>query len=129
MAKERKSKKKSTIKPEEFLEPIDITKFGTDDDPCFGKHPNLAEPECKRCGDSALCLLVLGQTNHIKRKEIESKNRFKDLELPKKEENKALESWVKQKKSEGLSRSEIISKAKSTFGSSREEIKSIYKKL
>ena len=131
MAK-RKAKEKSSLKPDDFLEPIDITKFGTDDDPCFGKHPNLAEPECKRCGDSALCGIVFGQNLNVKRAEIESNNRFKDLEKPDEEDkpiNKSLMNWVKDKLDEGLSRSEIIKKAKNTFGSTRDEIKDIIKKL
>lgn len=131
MAK-RKAKEKSSLKPDDFLEPIDITQFGTDNDPCFGKLYNLAEPECKRCGDSALCVIVFGQNLNVKRAEIESNNRFKDLEKPDEEDkpiNKSLMNWVKDKLSEGLSRSEIIKKAKNTFGSTRDEIKDIIKKL
>ena len=128
MAKSRKSREKPSIKAQEFLEPIDVTQFGTDNDPCFGKLYNLAEPECKRCGDSALCGIVFGQNQNLERKQIESKNRFKDLEKPEEGGNEALLKWVKSKKAEGLSRAEIIKKAKNTFGSSREEIKSIYKK-
>ena len=131
MAK-RKAKEKSSLKPDDFLEPIDITQFGTDNDPCFGKLYNLAEPECKRCGDSALCGIVFGQNLNVKRAEIESNNRFKDLEKPDEEDkpiNKSLMNWVKDKLSEGLSRSEIIKKAKNTFGSTRDEIKDIIKKL
>ena len=131
MAK-RKAKEKPSLKPDDFLEPIDITQFGTDNDPCFGKLYNLAEPECKRCGDSALCGIVFGQNLNVKRAEIESNNRFKDLEKPSEEDkpvNKSLINWVKDKLDEGLSRGEIIKKAKNTFGSTRDEIKDIIKKL
>ncbi len=133
MAK-REAKKKSRIKEEEFLKPIDITKFGTDDDPCFGKHYNLAESECRRCGDQSLCAIVFGQKLHLERGKIEKDSKFKDLEIDKLDkkkptENKALEKWVKTKMKEGLTRSEIITKAKSTYGSTRDEIKEIYKKL
>ena len=112
-----------------LMEPIDITIFGTDDDPCFGKEYNLSTPECKRCGDSELCAIVMGQNNHIKRKVIEKDNRFKDLEIVEKQANPALVEWVKIKKEEGLTRTEIIKKAKNTYGSTRDEIKAIYKKL
>lgn len=112
----------------DLMEPIDITQFGTDQDPCFGKEYNLSTPECKRCGDSELCAIVMGQNNHIKREKIEAEGRFKDLEIAKSDSNPALENWVKTKISEGLTRSEIISKAKNTFGSTRKEIKDIYKK-
>ena len=112
-----------------LMEPIDITIFGTDDDPCFGKGYNLSTPECKRCGDSELCAIVMGQNNHIKRKVIEKDNRFKDLEIVEKQANPALVERVKIKKEEGLTRTEIIKKAKNTYGSTRDEIKAIYKKL
>ena len=59
-------------------------------------------------------------------------NRFKDLGIPDEEDkpiNKSLMNWVKDKLSEGLSRGEIIKKAKNTFGSTRDEIKDIIKKL
>lgn len=129
MAKEKKRKaRKETVQAEEFLKPIDITKFGTDDDPCFGKHYNLSESECKRCGDNGLCAIVTAQKLSIERKNIEGEQKFKDLERGSKE-NKALESWIKDKISEGISRVDIIKKAKSTFGVNREEVKDIYKRL
>lgn len=111
-----------------LMEPVDITQFGTKDDPCFGKEYNLSTPECKRCGDSELCAIVMGQNNHLKREGIESKNRFKDLEIAKKEANPALVEWVKIKIDEGLTRSEIVIKAKNTYGATRSEIKDIYNK-
>ena len=129
MAKSRKSRSKPSLGQDSFLEPIDITQFGTDNDPCFGKLYNLAEQECKRCGDSALCGIVFGQNQNLERKKIEKEHRFKDLEKPNEYDNSALVNWVKDKKAEGLSRTDIIKKAKNTFGSSREEVKSIYKKV
>lgn len=124
----RKSRKSSIKETDEFLKPIDVTKFGTDDDPCFGKLYELSAEECKRCGDSPLCAVVFSQKMTVERKAIEDKSRFKDLERsPQKEVNKTLTKWVKQKKAEGLKRSEIISMAKKSFGSTRDEIKEIYK--
>ena len=128
MAKKNSREPREKTKGIDLMEPINITQFGTDDDPCFGKEYNLSTPECKRCGDSELCAIVMGQNNHIKRKTIEDNNRFKDLEIVNKT-NTALEEWVKKKMEEGLKRSEIITKAKNTYGSSREEIKSIYAKF
>lgn len=127
MAKKARTPREKT-KGVDLMEPVDITQFGTKDDPCFGKEYNLSTPECKRCGDSELCAIVMGQNNNLKRKDIESKNRFKDLEIAKKEDNPALVEWVKAKIAEGLTRSEITVKAKKTYGSSRAEIKEIYKK-
>lgn len=126
MAKRQREPREKTPKVD-FMEPINIAQFGTDKDPCFGKLYNLSTPECKRCGDSELCAVVMGQNNHSKRLKIESETRFKDLEIVE-PVNSALEEWVKMKIEEGLTRTEIIKKAKNTYGSSRDEIKSIYKK-
>ena len=124
----RKSRKTSIKKEDEFLKPIDITKFGTSDDPCFGKLYELSAEECKRCGDSPLCAVVFSQNLTVERKSIESKSRFKDLEKnPGKGINASLSKWVKQKKDEGYKRSEIIKMAKKSFGSNRDEIKELYK--
>ena len=127
--KERTPHKKSIIEPEDFLKPIDITQFGNEDDPCFGKLYNLSDMACKRCGDSSLCGLVFGQNLNVTRKKIEKDSRFKDLEKPDEISNPALYNWVKSKKEDGLTRSEIIKRAKSVYGSSREEIKKIYNSL
>ncbi len=128
MAKKKRKPRKPT-KGVNLLKPIDINKFGKDDDPCFGKEYDLSTDECGRCGDSELCAAVFGQGKlKKKRDKIEKKNRFKDVELFQ-DENPALTKWVKDKKEGGLTRSQIIKKAKRTFGSTREEIKKIYKNL
>lgn len=77
----RKSHKKSILsEPQDLSIPIDITKLGTDNDPCFGKHYDARASECIRCGDCELCLIKMGQRNHGLRKKEESKKKFKDLE-------------------------------------------------
>lgn len=128
MAKKRKPKKKAT-KGINTLEPIDLAKVGTADDPCFGKLYDLSTEECKRCGDSELCCTVFSQSMDKARKKFEKSNRVKDMELTEPKVNEALAKWVKEKKDEGLKRSEVIKKAKKTFGSTREEIKEIWKTL
>ena len=114
----------------DLLKPIDITKYGSENDPCFGKLYDLGADECKRCGDSELCSAVYSRTaaKGIRDKE-QNGNRYKDMELdkPAKPPNEALFKWVKEKKTEGLSRAKIISKAQKTFGSTRDEIKKLYK--
>lgn len=126
MAKKRREPREKT-EGIDYLKPINVLDFGSDNDPCFGKLYNLNADACKRCGDSELCGAVFAQKQNKQRSKQEKKNRFKDIELHK--GNTSLEKWVKDKKEEGLSRSEIIKKAKKTFGSTREEIKNIYKKL
>ena len=123
--KDREARKKT--KKIDFLEPVDLSKIGTEDDPCFGTQYDLSTAECKRCGDSELCAVVFAQNMTKQRTKIEKKKAFKDIQLE--PVNEALLKWVTDKKSEGLSRANIISKAKKTFGSTRKEIKDIYKTL
>jgi len=128
MAKKRKAREQT--EDVNLLEPIDITKYGSDDDPCFGKLYDLGADECKRCGDSELCSAVYSRTSAKQiRDKAQKGNRYKDMELedPVKPENEPLLKWVKEKKTEGMPRAKIITKAKKTFGSTRDEIKKLYK--
>ena len=60
--------------------PIPMELLGTDEDPCFGKLFDPRVDECKRCGDSEICAIAMGQKNHLLRKGIEEDKAFKDLE-------------------------------------------------
>lgn len=120
-----KRKRRKATEGVDFMKPIDITKFGTEEDPCFGKLYNLSAEECRRCGDSELCAVKFSQNMKTTRAEQKGKTRFKDEELG--EINESLVKWVREKKVEGYKRAEIIKMAKRTFGSTREEIKNIYK--
>jgi hypothetical protein len=81
MAKEkRESRKNPDFDDLNKLKPIDLSILGTDDDPCFGKLYNLSEDECQRCGDSEFCAIKMAQTQKVKRTEIESTQRFLDIE-------------------------------------------------
>lgn len=64
----------------DLLIPIDISQFGTEDDPCFGKFHDLKAPECMKCGDADVCALAKAQYLHTNRIKIEGKQRFKDIE-------------------------------------------------
>jgi hypothetical protein len=79
----------------DLMKPVDITVFGTDDDPCFGKHYDLKADECQRCGDHEFCAIAMGQTLNKNRKMIEKTSDFLDVieEVP----TKSL-STVKMKK-------------------------------
>lgn len=65
-----------------FMKPIDLTQFGTSEDPCFGKLYDATAPECKQCGDCELCFIVHGQNQHLVRGKEEGKNTFMDKEMP-----------------------------------------------
>lgn len=75
---ERKSKKKAT--KVNLKKPVNVEIFGTEDDPCFGKHYSDKAEECGMCGDSELCIIIMSQKQHGKRAEIEAKASYKDLE-------------------------------------------------
>lgn len=64
----------------DLLKPIDILKLGTDEDPCFGKLHDLKAPECKRCGDSEFCSIIMAQNLHLKRDKLNKSKDFLDLE-------------------------------------------------
>lgn len=81
--KKRKGKRKSRtrlIKQFDITEPIDLSIIGTAEDPCFGKLYDPQASECKRCGDSEICAIAMGQNNHLKRALVEAEKNFKDLE-------------------------------------------------
>ena len=83
MAKKKKDKLKEVRKELEtgdIFEPIDITKLGSGNDPCFGKNYDLSTKECKMCGDSELCCIKFTALMGKTRKELEAETKFKDLE-------------------------------------------------
>lgn len=77
MAKRKAHKQTTKV---DFMKPINITVFGTEDDPCFGKHWSPKAPECNRCGDSELCSVIVSQNMNVKRQKLEAKGNFMDVE-------------------------------------------------
>lgn len=128
MAKKKRKEREASVKPKALLTPLDFTKFGTDDDPCFGKLYDLSAPECKICGDQELCGVVFSQNMHIVRKDIEDKSKFKDLDLPRDYDNPAIIKWIKQKVKEGMGRKEIITLGMDLYGVTKPEMRTAYKK-
>lgn len=80
--KNRKIRKPRTdkIKKVDLLYPVDVTKLGGEEDPCFGKLHDPKTPECQRCGDCELCQIVLAQKMHVTRGIIEKNGKFRDVE-------------------------------------------------
>lgn len=64
----------------DIMKPIDITVFGSADDPCFGKLYSPMAKECNMCGDSEICAIVTSQKSKALREKVETKHAFKDLE-------------------------------------------------
>jgi ribosomal protein L37E len=102
------------------LEPIDIMKMGTPDDPCFGKLFDLNDEICRRCGDSTLCSIVKQQTNDKSRKKIEKENRFKDIEIS---NQVKVNKFIKEQLTKGTPSLLIQKKVISKFSLTKEEAK------
>jgi len=76
----RKSRKEKVKQIKDLSIPIPIEQLGGENDPCFGKLHDPRASECKRCGDSEICSIAMGQVNNMKRLLLEKKQNFKDLE-------------------------------------------------
>lgn len=63
-----------------LLYPIALDKFGSKDDPCFGKLNDPKASECQRCGDCEICAIVQMSSTVKLREKVEGKQPFKDLE-------------------------------------------------
>lgn len=122
-------KKQEVIKLSEHdpLKPIDITKLGSNQDPCFGKGYDLSTRECKLCGDSELCAIKMAQALRITRKELEEKNNYKDLDVL--EDTKGIKKHLRSLKRKGLKRKEIFEKTSEKFEVPIDMVKKIYKEL
>lgn len=97
--KEKRKPREKEIKKHSLLLPIDITKLGTEEDPCFGRLHNPQAEECRRCGDCEICQIVFAQNNHGLRAEIEKGGKFRDVDEKEIYESKPTID-VKQVKSE-----------------------------
>ena len=109
-----------------LTEPFDITKFGSDEDPCFGKLNDPKAPECKICGDFEFCAMVMAENLNKKRVVEETKTEFKDLsETPDIEQVRQFMA----KSLEKYSRPKIIALAVKKFGISKLKAKTIFKNI
>jgi len=132
MGNKRTARKEIDEKDHDLLEPIDILSLGSIDDPCFGKHHDLLTPECKSCGDSDFCAIVKAQGLHKDRLNIETKQRFKDIEeadeeiLKKREEAKVLIAGYREK---GWKRLKTIIKVSQELAITKDIIKQVYDQI
>lgn len=107
-------------------EPFDITLFGSDKDPCFGKLNDPKAPECKICGDFEFCAMVFAEGLNKKRKIEEKTNDYKDLsETPDIEQIRQYMAKILKK----YSKPKIIALAVKKFGISKVKAKSIFKNI
>ena len=129
-----KRKKRNEIKGEDhdLLKPIDILSLGSDEDDCFGKLFDLTAKECKSCGDSEFCQIVKGQGLNKERLEIETEQRFKDIEEAEEETNRkesdAMET-LKEYKEQGLPRLKNIMRVARETNLSKDVLKQLYEQI
>ena len=103
-----------------------MTKFGTDDDPCFGKLNDPKAPECQRCGDFEFCAIVTAENIKRLRVKEESKTKFKDMNKTPKLEK------IRQFMEKSLfknSRVKTVALTVKKFGISKEKAKAIMKNI
>ena len=131
----RKGRKpRSKIDKEEYdlIKPIDIFSLGTDGDPCFGKYHDLKAAECRECGDSEFCAIVMAQNLHKERLKLETTQRFKDLEdaeFDKDNQRRLIKNLISKYQSEGYPRLKIILLISKKLKVSKDIVKEAYDKL
>lgn len=123
----RKNKELPDISNQDPLEPFDITQLGSNGDPCFGKSYDLTTKECKLCGDSELCAFKMSQELNITRKELEAKNKYKDLDVL--EDIKGIKKYIRGLMRKEVSRKEIIQRTVNKFETPKDIVRKIYKEL
>jgi len=130
MGKDKRKPREEVSKEDiDFLLPVDITKLGSDEDPCFGKLHDLSASECLECGDSDFCALAKAQNLHTVRFNIEQNQRFKDteesdLEMVKKRTEAA--KLIGKYRKKGLKRIKTILKVSHELNMTKDNVKQIY---
>ena len=129
----RKPRKKIDLNKIDFMKPIDFSKIGSKDDPCFGKYHDAKADECRRCGDSELCVVKQSQRVAAKRLEEADRKIYRDSTtlVPRdKDPVTAIPPLIKDYFSKGLKLKSINQRILKKFpGTDLERIKRIYKKL
>lgn len=123
----RKDKSLPDITKQDILEPFDISSIGTNGDPCFGKAYDLSTKECKMCGDSELCAFKMSQELNITRKQLEDKNKYKDLDVL--EDVKGIKKHIRRLIKRGEDRKTIIAKTVEKFEVPKDIIRKLYKEV
>lgn len=112
----------------DFSKPLDISlnDIGSNKDPCFGKVYDLSTEECRACGDSELCAVVMGQNLHLTRKQLNEKSSFKDMDVL--YDIDSIRKYMRSLKRNGVIRKDIIKKSREKFSLPKSDIIIIYKK-
>jgi len=122
----RKSRSIITEKAGPIIPPFDITKFGSEEDPCFGKHNDPKAQECQICGDFEFCQIVTAENQRKIRAKKEQETEFKDLkETPDLQKIRQFMS----KKLQTYSKPRVIRLAIKKFDISKTKAKTLIKNL
>lgn len=117
--------KKSSYENSNILEPLDFTKIGSSDDPCFGKEYDLTTEECRLCGDSELCCAVFAANLGKTRDKLEKENKYKDLEVL--IDKTSVFKYIKSSKKKGLTKKEILVSVRDKFEVTKDESRMLYR--
>ena len=127
MAAKKKKQKLPDIEKHDPLTPFSLEEIGSNGDPCFGKAYDLKTKECKLCGDSELCAIKMSQLLNVTRKELEEKNKYKDLDML--EDIAGIKKYIRGQIRKGKERKEIVTKTSEKFEVPKKIIRKIYKEL
>ena len=126
MAKSKK--KEETI---DLSKPIDLSKIGTPDDPCFGTQYDPRDKDCKICGDIEICAIAQMQNNKLQRELLAKEKDFKDLDEDKflnEKDAKEAKRLIEKYKSKGYSKARIRLKLSRELNIDSERLREIIKK-
>lgn len=126
MAKSKK--KEETI---DLSKPIDLSKIGTPDDPCFGTQYDSRDKDCKICGDIEICAIAQMQNNKLQRELLAKEKDFKDLDEAKflnEKDAKEAKRLIEKYKSKGYSKARIRLKLSRELNIDSERLREIIKK-
>lgn len=119
MSEAKRKSRDSQIPKEAYLKPFDITQFGSGEDPCFGKEYDLAAPECGMCGDIEACAIAFMHNSTRVRTQLETENRYKDLEEADMIRAKRIKDWVQSKRAKGWGDKKTLIILQRTFSLTR----------
>lgn len=122
-----KRKNLPTLSETPILKPIDIESIGSNGDPCFGEAYDLSTQECRSCGDSELCCIKFAAKLGKTRKQLESENEYKDLEIL--VDKKAARKTFRQLKRKGDDKKTILDKMQAKYQLSRKEVRALYREF
>ena len=126
MAKSKK--KEETI---DLSKPIDLSKIGTPDDPCFGTQYDPRDKDCTICGDIEICAIAQMQNNKLQRELLAKEKDFKDLDEAKflnEKDAKEAKRLIEKYKSKGYSKARIRLKLSRELNIDSERLREIIKK-